>query len=212
MKLLSSGAPAHGDRDRRQKSDPGGSLGWWPVAGRLLTVGYGGRSVEELIEILTANDVEFLIDVRSSPFSRYRQEFARRPLATSLASRGLKYVFMGAELGGRPDDPDCYDPEGHVDYERCRERQLFQDAIDRLASGVRAGHHLALLCSESKPEDCHRAKLIAETLVLRDVEVEHIDDDGSVVSHATVMSRIDDPQMQLLGATSAVSRSRRSYR
>lgn len=54
--------------------------------------------------------------------SRYRPEFTKGPLEHRLAAEDLRYVFMGNVLGGRPDDPACYDEDGHVDYARCRER------------------------------------------------------------------------------------------
>lgn len=175
-------------------------------------MGYGGRELAELIDLLRVNDIEYVVDVRSFPFSRHKPQFSREPFANTLASHGLTYVFMGEELGGRPKDSDCYDAQGHVDYGRCRERPVFQEAINRLMSGWEEEHHLALLCSEGKPEECHRTKLVAEVLIEHGVEVEHIDVDGSVVSHAAVMSRIDDPQLSLLEVGSAASRSRRSYR
>lgn len=75
----------------------------------ILTIGYGKRSLEETIRILHERQVEFLIDVRSVPWSRYRPEFTREALRPVIEAAGIRYVFMGEELGGRPDDDACYD-------------------------------------------------------------------------------------------------------
>src|SRR5436305_1865216 len=84
------------------------------------TIGYGARSVDEFVSELAAGRAEYLVDVRSAPYSRFKPEFSRKSLAARLEREGVRYVFMGDTLGGRPDDPDCYDAEGRVDYERCR--------------------------------------------------------------------------------------------
>ena len=178
----------------------------------VLTVGYGGRELFELLDLLVRHDVEYVVDVRSYPSSRYKPQFSRAPLSKELASKGVRYVFMGLELGGRPDDPSCYDADGHVDYEQCRERPVFVRAVERLVSGWRDGHRIAVLCSEGKPEECHRTKLVAEALIEQGVDVEHIDVDDELVSHAEVMSRIVDPQLSLLSAGTTATKSRRAYR
>lgn len=80
----------------------------------IYTIGYGSRSIEELIEVLHAHQISFLIDVRSAPYSRYKPEFSKAPLANELEQHGVRYVFMGDTLGGRPDDETCY-TNGNVD-------------------------------------------------------------------------------------------------
>ncbi len=39
----------------------------------------------------------------------------------SLEQAGIRYLFLGAELGGRPANPDYYDAKGHVLYSRLRD-------------------------------------------------------------------------------------------
>src|SRR5215471_13500970 len=83
------------------------------------TIGYGARTVEQLIAALQANRIEYLIDVRSSPYSKFKPEFSREPLEAALKARGIRYVFMGDTLGGQPRDADCY-TDGKVDYDKVR--------------------------------------------------------------------------------------------
>jgi uncharacterized protein (DUF488 family) len=55
----------------------------------IFTVGYGTRSVDELAAVLHTYAIEFLIDVRSAPYSRYKPEFSKEALEAQLKERGL---------------------------------------------------------------------------------------------------------------------------
>lgn len=180
----------------------------------LLTIGYGSRSVDDVVELLQRHGVRYVIDIRSAPYSRYKPEFSRDALRLRLHHDGITYGFMGVELGGRPDDPSCYDEDGHVDYARCRERQVFQDGIERLRAGWEDGHEIALLCSEGKPENCHRAKLVAPALIDAGVDVVHIDESGDLRTQVEVMNRLDGGQTSLFDGLppAAATRSRAKYR
>jgi uncharacterized protein (DUF488 family) len=176
----------------------------------ILTIGYGLREFGEFVELLRRHGVEYVGDVRSAPYSRRRSEFSREQLDQLLREAGIRYVFLGDTLGGRPDDPDCYDSDGHVDYDRCRVASAYQIGIDRVEAAYRDGHRLALLCSETRPADCHRSKLLAEMLVERGVPVEHIDERGEIVEHAEVAAQIRGAQLSLVA--DGLGRSRRAYR
>ncbi len=143
------------------------------------TIGYGSRTMDEFLAVLRASRIEFLVDVRSAPYSRYKPEFSREPLAARLAEEGIRYVFMGDSLGGRPDDPGCYDESGHVDYERCRHRPAFRWGLASLEAGHEGGNRVVLMCAEEQPQRCHRTTLIAEELVELGVPVSHIDEHGA---------------------------------
>lgn len=176
------------------------------------TIGYGARSADELISELAAAGAEYLVDVRSAPYSRFKPEFSREALAAKLEDDGIRYVFMGDTLGGRPDDPECYDVDGRVDYERCRLRPAFLDGVASLEGGWEGGHRIVLMCSEGKPQECHRTKLVAEELVRMGVPVSHIDERGVERAHEAVMESITNGQGTLFGAAAAASRSRKKHR
>jgi uncharacterized protein (DUF488 family) len=176
------------------------------------TIGYGARSIEEFVEGVLAIGAEYVVDVRSSPYSKFKPEFSREPLAARLAQNDVEYVFMGDALGGKPDDPGCYGPDGKVDYQRCRLRPAFMDGLESLEAGWEAGHQIVLMCSEGKPEECHRTKLVAEELVAVGVPVAHIDERGQAQSHAAIMDLITDGQITLFGEHAAVASSRKKYR
>lgn len=162
----------------------------------LLTIGYGHRTPDEFTELLKRHHIKYLIDVRSRPYSRFRPEFSKQPLQDMLQSRGFVYHFMGDSLGGMPDDPACL-TDGKVDYEKIRQQPWFIHALDRLEKGWQQGHRIALMCAEMEPDRCHRSRLVAQTLVERNVPVSHIDDTGQITSHAAVMNRINRGQLGL---------------
>lgn len=163
----------------------------------LLTIGYGSqRSADEFVALLRRHGVAYLIDVRSRPYSKFRPEFSKEPLQAMLQQHGFTYHFMGDSLGGIPDDPACY-TNGKVDYDKIRLQDWFIRGLDRLEAGWRAGHRIAIMCAELEAHRCHRSKLVAEALVGRDVPVGHVDEQGKVASHETVINRVDGGQMGL---------------
>lgn len=163
----------------------------------ILTLGYGKRSLDEIINLLRAYGVQYLADVRSVPWSRYRPEFTREALRPSLEAHGIRYVFMGEELGGRPDDPSCYDAEGRVEYEACRRRPQFAEGIARLRSAWEEGHRVALLCSESRPQECHRAKLIGAELARMGIPSLHLGEQGEEMGQEDVLAALTHGQLSL---------------
>jgi uncharacterized protein (DUF488 family) len=118
----------------------------------LHTIGYGNGSVAELIRRLGDAGITHVADVRSKPSSPGRPDFNRYELSQALVAAGLTYVFLGAELGGRPDDPMCY-VDGHADYRVIARKDFFRKGIDRLVAGVARGYRIAVLCSEARPRD-----------------------------------------------------------
>jgi uncharacterized protein (DUF488 family) len=188
-----------------QKSDAAASeaAGATPV----YTIGYGARTLEEFIAALKTNGIEYLIDVRTAPYSKFKPEFSKEPLQHRLEAAGIRYVFMGDTLGGQPKDP-CCQTDGKVDYEKVRAQPFFETGLKRVQQALQQQHRIALMCSEGRPEECHRSKLIGEALVAGGVPVCHIDEDGKLISHREVIDRLTRGQMNLFGGPSFTSRKR----
>ena len=159
----------------------------------IYTIGYGSRSIEELIEVLHAHQIAYLIDVRSAPYSRYKPEFSKAPLANELEQHGIRYVFMGDTLGGRPDDETCY-VNGNVDYEKVKATESYQRGIQRLHTAFSQQQSIVLMCSEGKPEACHRCKLIGATLTQENVAVIHINENDEQLMQVQVIERLTGGQ------------------
>jgi uncharacterized protein (DUF488 family) len=179
-----------------------------------LTLGYGNRSVDDAVSLLEHYGIKFLIDIRSIPKSRFHPDFSQDALINHMRKRDIAYLPLGNELGGRPNDPGCYDEKGRVDYEACRRRPVFQEGIGRLQAAWEQGRRVTLLCSESRPQDCHRSKLVGVALEAAGIEVMHVDEDSVLVSQQEVMERVYAGQLPLFGdfTLGRAARSRRSYR
>ena len=156
--------------------------------GTVLTIGHSTHSMDAFIELLQRHGVTAVADVRAAPYSRFNPQFNREPLAGSLVAHGIAYVFMGSELGGRSEDPACYD-NGRICYERLGGTRSFRKGLDRVAQGA-TRHRIALLCAEKEPLKCHRCLLVAPALEARGVSVAHIGADGRLELHADAMLRL----------------------
>ena len=173
----------------------------------LFTIGYGARTLDAFIAALKAHRIEYLVDVRTAPYSKFKQEFSKELLQYEIERAGIRYLFMGDQLGGQPKDPTFY-TEGKVDYDKLRRQPVFQAGIDRLKKAFEQQRRLALMCSEGRPEQCHRSKLIGEALAAHAVPVCHIDEDDRLISQEQVIERITQGQMDLFGQPAFTSRKR----
>ena len=173
----------------------------------IYTIGYGSRSITELIEVLHQHGIAYLIDVRSAPYSRYKPEFSKAPLAKALEQHGIRYVFMGDTLGGRPDDETCY-VNGKVDYEKVKATAFYQRGIQRLHTAFTQQRNVVLMCSEGKPEECHRCKLVGATLTTQNIPVIHIDENNEQLTQEQVIERLTGGQLSLFGEETFHSRKK----
>jgi uncharacterized protein (DUF488 family) len=147
----------------------------------LLTIGHSNHSVDTLINILKAHDVEVVVDVRSHPYSKYVPHFNSKILKAVLELNDIKYVFMGNELGGQPDGSEFYDEDGYVLYNIVAESTFFNEGLLRLEEGV-SKFKVAIMCSEENPAHCHRRLLLSRVLYGRGFKIFHIRGDGSELS------------------------------
>jgi uncharacterized protein (DUF488 family) len=173
----------------------------------LYTIGYGARTLDEFLAALIANGIEYLIDVRTAPYSKFKPEFSKELLQHHVERAGIRYLFMGDTLGGQPRDPACH-TDGKVDYDKVRAQPFFQAGLERLHRAFEQQRRVALMCSEGRPEQCHRSKLIGETLAAAGVPLRHIDEDGQLLTQTQVIDRLTQGQLNLFGPASFTSRKR----
>ena len=160
----------------------------------VFTIGHSNRDFSVFLGVLTAHGVEVVADVRSYPASRYAPQFNRKRLASALEANGIGYVFMGAELGGRPKEPEFYDGEGRVLYPKLALSQRFRDGLERLEARLRQSR-VAIMCSEENPVSCHRRRLVGPALQERGIEALHLRADGSAHADSDLEARADQPRL-----------------
>ena len=129
----------------------------------LLTVGHSNHDLDTFFSLAAMDRVQLIVDVRSSPWSRFAPHFNRSNLGAALQQRGIEYLHAGDRLGGRPSDPTLYTPYGQADYVAMAKDPGFQGALAGLID-ITAEVQTAVLCSEKDPHQCHRALLIADAL------------------------------------------------
>lgn len=151
----------------------------------IYTIGYGNRSVEDFISLLQHYHIQYVVDVRSQPYSRYSPAFSQKMLLQHLQQHNIDYLFMGDTLGGRPADATCY-VDGKVDYSRVCRKAFYLQGIQRLRVAWSKQLRVVLLCAEAKPQECHRSKLIGNTLFEQQIEVAHIDEMGECKTQSEV--------------------------
>lgn len=156
----------------------------------IYTIGHSNRSAQEFIGLLRQYGIKYLVDVRSQPYSKYNKQYNQVELKAYLGQQGVTYVFMGDELGGRPTNASCYTPEGKLDYNLVKQTEFFKHGIERLIMASTKGLPVAIMCSEAKPQECHRGLLISPALKQAGVDVVHINEKGQLAGFDEVTQLI----------------------
>src|SRR5205814_3168887 len=98
----------------------------------LYSIGHSNAEISAFLELLTRHGIELLVDTRRQPYSRYSPQFNRETLKASLGEAEIAYLFMGEQLGGRPQAAEFYLHNGKVDYERLAVTPFYLSGFERL--------------------------------------------------------------------------------
>lgn len=154
----------------------------------IFTIGHSTHSWSFFLDLIKPYNIDVLVDVRSTPYSKMALDFNRETLKELLEKENIRYLFMGDKLGGRSNDPDCI-VEGRVDYYKIATSTDFQDGFRRLLKGTNE-YTVALMCAEKEPLDCHRTILISRHLVDAGLTVNHILQNGQLEEHNETIDRL----------------------
>jgi len=154
----------------------------------VLTIGHSTHTFARFCELLVAQGVTTVADVRSTPYSVRNPHFNREALSIELKKQSIGYLYLGGELGGRPSDPSFY-REGRVQYRRLEASGFFRAGLNRIRSGLE-NQRIALMCSEGDPLQCHRFVLVSRNLKDPDTRIQHILPTGSVESQQEAEIRL----------------------
>jgi len=154
----------------------------------LYSIGHSTHTIERFIELLKEHGITALADVRSSPFSRFNPQFNQHELKASLRENGIKYVFLGQELGARSDNPKCY-KDGKVQFDILAKTELFQSGLERIEKGCK-NYRISLMCAEKDPIECHRTILVSRRLKEAGFAVNHILSNAQTESHEALEERM----------------------
>lgn len=125
----------------------------------VLGVGHSNKSIDQFIHLLTHAGVRTVVDVRTSPFSRWNPHFNRERLAESLEDAGIAYEWRGKNLGG------------------LGANVLFEETISEVLGMERP----AVMCSEGDEKRCHRTTILAPAFAQAGAVFWHLRWDGHLV-------------------------------
>lgn len=144
------------------------------------TIGHSNHSPETFVRLLTNAKIVVLMDIRSNPGSPWVSYANPHDLEQILKTTGIQYLYLGDMLGGRPSDPNCYNPQtGKADYQAMQNKEPFQRGINRLLESMKR-YRICVMCAEEDPSSCHRNLLVGESLRREGVQILHIRGTGQI--------------------------------
>jgi uncharacterized protein (DUF488 family) len=156
------------------------------------TIGHGNYPIDRFITFLQNIGIDLIIDVRSSPYSRFNPHFNREKLEKSLIMNDINYRYLGDKIGGRQSDPCLLFQDGTVNYRKVQETDKFRAGINEVVSIISSGKKIALMCAEKEPERCHRFALISPVLQAKGISVIHIRPEGKLQSNEDLERELVD--------------------
>jgi uncharacterized protein (DUF488 family) len=172
---------------------------------QIFTIGFTKKNLKEFIQLLKNNCIEKVVDIRLRPYGQ---------LAGYSNKEDLRYVLEEYEkikyqheiiLAPTNELLDNYRKDlDWIAYEKKFCELLRERKVEKLFNSITNGFiRICLLCSEDKPEKCHR-RLVAEyfsQIAPNAVEIKHItkddlemiiDDRNRIVKHVSVLAESDE--------------------
>lgn len=158
----------------------------------IYTIGHSNYSVEKLIDMLKFYDINCVVDIRGTPYSKYNIQFDKETIKYTLTHSGFIYIYMAKELAAKRINKQSYNSEGYSDFEKVIHEDDFINGIKRLKVGCEKGYKIALLGAMQEPIRCHRSILVGRALRDYGFNVKHILDDYSIASQEDIEKNILD--------------------
>lgn len=158
----------------------------------LYTIGHSKHTQQYFLKLLRLYKINCIVDVRSTPFSKFCPQFNRDEIKKYLNRYGVYYVEMGDEFGARRKDKELYTNEGYLDFEKTAGSFEFIKGIKRINEGLEKNLNIAFMCTEKDPIDCHRSILVAREFYKRNYKIINILEDGSNESQEHLEERLLD--------------------
>jgi uncharacterized protein (DUF488 family) len=127
---------------------------------KLSTIGYEGKTLDEMLGELKSAGVEIVLDVRAVASSR-RPGFSKTALSGALRENGIDYLHLrplGTPAAGREAARAGRIGEMRTIYAEQLETPEAALAMEQ-ALAEASERHAALLCYERQAPDCHRSML-----------------------------------------------------
>ena len=148
----------------------------------IYTIGHSNYTMERLIDMLEFYNINCVVDIRGTPYSKYNIQFDKEAIRYTLTNAGFVYIYMVKELAAKRIRKNSYNNEGYSNFEEVIKEEEFKRGVERLKNGCEKGYKIILLGAMQDPIRCHRSILVGRELVKNDFDVKHILDDYSIVT------------------------------
>ena len=148
----------------------------------IYTIGHSNYTMERLIDMLEYYNINCVVDIRGTPYSKYNIQFDKEAIRYTLTNAGFVYIYMGKELAAKRIRKNSYNNEGYSNFEEVIKEEEFKRGVERLKNRCEKGYKIILLGAMQDPIRCHRSILVGRELVKNDFDVKHILDDYSIVT------------------------------
>lgn len=146
----------------------------------IYTIGHSNYTVEKLIDMLKHYDIDCVVDIRGTPYSKYNVQYNLEAINHTLRKAGFVFIYMGEELAAKRKNKVSYNSEGYSDFEKVVTEESFIKGVNRLKDGCNKGYKIALLGAMQDPIRCHRSILVGRELIKYDFNVKHILDNLTI--------------------------------
>ncbi|CUQ49796.1 Uncharacterized conserved protein [Clostridium paraputrificum] len=152
----------------------------------IFTIGHSNYDVERLIDMLRFYNINCVVDIRGTPYSKYNIQYNKEIIQKTLEREGFIYIYMAKELAAKRINKVSYNDEGYSDFEKVVQEEEFIKGMERLKNGCQKGYRIALLGAMQDPIRCHRAILVGRSLRDAGFKVKHILHDYSIGSQEDI--------------------------
>src|SRR5579883_662126 len=150
------------------------------------TLGFSNRTWEDTLDILSAFNIERLVDIHTLPGSKHTPQFNLENLQAQLPKADIEYIHM-KNLGGlrkpRKDSTEnsAWQNSGFRGYADYMQTPAFETALSELVRLIQE-KTTVYCCTEAVFWRCHR-QLVSDALVVRGYQIGHIFTTSKVEEH-----------------------------
>lgn len=140
---------------------------------KIYTIGYEGKSIDELIQILHRNNIKTLVDIRNNPFS-YKYLYSKDELKKVLPKFNIKYIhYQTLGIEGNIRNSENIDTETMWNLYKSKLNNHKLTELSELKTLIQEDT-VCLMCFESNHTQCHRHILSKDLQTSLQKEIIHL--------------------------------------
>ncbi|MGL4990125.1 MAG: DUF488 family protein [Sarcina sp.] len=148
----------------------------------VFAIGHSNYPFEKLIKMLKEHNVNCVVDIRETPYSRYNVQYNKEVFELRLKQEGFIYIYMGVGFGAKRQSKESYLNKVYADFELVKEEKSFIESVQRVKNGIKKGYKIALLGAMQEQIRCHRSILIGRVLYSQGIDVKYILHEGGLAT------------------------------